>query len=115
MIFFHHGAGYTAQTWIPLIRALRSKLPQNVCYIAFDMRCHGKSTADPKYVDMGLRSLVEDVDIVMASLFKNASNVVDVHLVGHSLGAAVLASFSKHGKYSAQRNRVSHICECLVN
>ena len=99
VILFHHGAGYTAQTWLPLIHALRSKLPQNICYVAFDMRCHGKSTADPRNVDMYLSSLVEDVDIVMAALFKNASSVVDVHLVGHSLGAAVLSAFSKPERY----------------
>jgi protein phosphatase methylesterase 1 len=92
LIFLHHGAGYTAQTWLPLIARLRRRLP-DVCFVAADMRAHGKSIGNG-CVDVSLDALVEDVDVLLAYLLRNAAGVVDVHLVGHSLGAAVLAAFS---------------------
>lgn len=67
-----------------------------------DMRGHGKSlkvTEEGNEIDMSLAALIDDVDVVLTTLCKNAANVVDVHLIGHSLGAAVLAAFSRPEKY----------------
>lgn len=89
MILFHHGAGYTAQTFLPLISVLSTLLP-TVCFATFDMRGHGQSS---KSTDFSFESLLKDAEKVLESLLPAGGNdKIDVFLVGHSLGAAILAA-----------------------
>ena len=97
LIIFHHGAGYTAHTFLQLISVLRKSLP-NVCFAAFDMRGHGQSDQSN---DFGFDSLLKDVGKVIESLFSDDRNEkIDVFLIGHSLGASILAALPYNFKNS---------------
>lgn len=86
-MFFHHGAGYTAQTWLPLIEILRKSLP-DVCFVAFDMRGHGQSSPTDDY---DIKRLVNDSKIVLETVALGTDSV-ETFLIGHSLGAAVFSA-----------------------
>lgn len=96
VLLLHHGAGYTAQTWLALISQLQQVLP-NVCFVSWDMRGHGAS-ADPSSsqqpTEMNLKSLVEDVEEVIRAIAAETPKQLEFFLCGHSLGAAVLSAFA---------------------
>ena len=87
LVFFHHGAGYTAQTWLPLIEILRKCWP-DVCFVAFDMRGHGKSSLTDDY---DIKRLVNDSKKVLETVAQGTDSV-EIFLIGHSLGAAVFSA-----------------------
>ena len=93
LILLHHGAGYTAQTFLPLISILSKSLP-TVCFAAFDMRGHGQSSSSS---DFRFESLLADAGKVLESLLVDGQkNKIDVFLVGHSLGASISAALPKN-------------------
>lgn len=87
LVLFHHGAGYTAQTWLPLIEILRKSVP-NVCFVAFDMRGHGQSSPADDY---DINRLINDCKRVL-EVVALGEDRIETFLIGHSLGAAVLSA-----------------------
>ncbi len=85
----HHGAGYTSQTWLQLVDLLKESLP-SVYIVAFDMRGHGKSTIDCP--DYSLETLIKDAESVLGAVLDGCTNDIEVFLIGHSLGASILAA-----------------------
>ncbi len=98
VLLLHHGAGYTAQTWLALIAQLKPVLP-NVCFVAWDMRGHGASAEQNSKtcVEMNLNALVDDVEQVIRAVLAETSKPLEFFLCGHSLGAAVLSAFAVKG------------------
>lgn len=88
-VLLHHGAGYTGQTWLQLINVLQESLP-SVCFVTFDMRGHGQSTIDCK--DFSLETLINDAKKVLEAVLTDKEENSEVFLIGHSLGAAILAA-----------------------
>lgn len=64
------------------------------------MRGHGQSD---KASSFNLEDLVEDVQLVIPAVLKqfsvDSNAAIDTFLIGHSLGAAVLASFANKKRY----------------
>lgn len=92
LVFLHHGAGYTAETWNSLICLLQSKLT-DVCFVSFDVRGHGKSS---KSTNFSIQKLISDSISVLKSVIYDNKSVIEVYLIGHSLGAAVMAALPNH-------------------
>lgn len=88
LVLFHHGAGYTSQTWFQLIKSLQLASP-SLCFVTFDMRGHGKSSPSN---DFSFESLVSDAAKVIQKIVGGSEEIIEVFLIGHSLGAAVLAA-----------------------
>lgn len=87
----HHGAGYTSQTWLQLINLLKESLPSSFI-VFFDMRGHGKSSSTNESVDFSLDTLVNDAGKVLRAVLGHVNENIEVFLIGHSLGASVLAA-----------------------
>lgn len=105
VVLLHHGAGYTAKTWLALISQLKSSLP-SVCFVAWDMRGHGASkeaNGNTAAIEMSLDSLVSDVNAVLHAILAQTTKKLDFFLIGHSLGASVLAAFAAKHHSSLQR------------
>nr|CCC95930.1 unnamed protein product [Trypanosoma congolense IL3000] len=98
VIFCVHGAGMSSSSFYTLAARLLEdshsscgETPVTVLVVAFDMRCHGDSTARGGEESLTLQVLVEDFRAVLRavkeSLFANAERF---YFVGHSLGGSVL-------------------------
>ncbi|KAJ3147049.1 Protein phosphatase methylesterase 1 [Geranomyces variabilis] len=84
---FHHGAGHTALSWALLAAILRQRI-QKCSVLAYDCRGHGGTvTADD--TDLSLERLAQDLANVVNTLYPTPP--VNVILVGHSMGGAVVA------------------------
>lgn len=80
-----HGNWTTSLWWAPVV----ARLNADYCVIAPDLRGRGESrTNDGHY---SIMHLVEDLEALLTHL-----GLSRVHLVGHSLGAAVVAEFAMH-------------------
>lgn len=66
-----------------------------MCFAAFDMRGHGKSSESSSYQ---YTELITDTQKVLEALVVDRSEPIEVFLVGHSLGASVLAALPEHFK-----------------
>jgi pimeloyl-ACP methyl ester carboxylesterase len=82
---FHHGAGFTSQTWFLLVSELQNIIDCTV--VTYDCRGHGKSVSD---AGLSLDALVSDLVTVVRE-YQRDSPVV---LVGHSMGGAVVCHAS---------------------
>lgn len=58
--------------------------------VAFDMRGHGKSTLECP--DFCLETLTKDAESVLEAVLDGCTNEIEVFLIGHSLGASILAA-----------------------
>jgi pyruvate dehydrogenase E2 component (dihydrolipoamide acetyltransferase) len=85
-VVFVHGFGAELAAWRPLVELLAIANPK----IGIDLPAHG---ASPERSIDGFDSLVDDVAAALS-----AAGMTRLHLVGHSLGAAVAVSLStRHG------------------
>lgn len=81
-----HGLGGAIRFWIEQIRALSGDFR----LIAYDLRGHGASGA-PSSDDDSLDTLGHDLEAVLAACIAEGSRAL---VVGHSLGAAVIAAWA---------------------
>jgi pimeloyl-ACP methyl ester carboxylesterase len=89
-IVFIHGFGSDGRTWNPLMTALRTGQPM----VAVDLPGHGGSPHDP----------VEGITDIAARVIHTleAEDIYEAHLVGHSLGAAVVMAIAATEKLSVR-------------
>lgn len=80
-MLFVHGITESAETWDPIVELLRA----DHRVITMDLRGHGKSGTSERY---DLEAMAGDVAAVVQAL----DLVGEVHLVGHSLGGAVVSA-----------------------
>lgn len=78
-VIFVHGIASTHATWGPLMQLLSSHFR---C-LAYDLRGHGEDRREPA---LSLEALVEDLEEL-----RRAEQLDKVRLVGHSLGALIVA------------------------
>ncbi len=117
LVVFVHGCGCTASSWSPTMRCIAEQASsvasisrQGVAFAAFDMRGHGQTSRrrskgekamkgeeeEDGAPDLSMPNLAADalgVTICLAEWFgskMNTSSPVNVMLVGHSLGGAVV-------------------------
>ena len=89
LFIFHHGAGYTANTFSELIKQLCSKVACRI--LAFDARGHGYSYADNEELELGV--LCQDLVEIVQKLFPTLPK--EIILVGHSMGGSVMVNVAK--------------------
>ena len=79
LVVLLHGLGANATVWQPVIERLATS---DVCWIAPDLRGHGRSPFEGPY---GLGNHAADV----AHLIDRAGSFREVHILGHSFGGVV--------------------------
>lgn len=89
LFIFHHGAGYTANTFSELITVLTSKVSCRI--LAFDARGHGHSRCGNE--ELELAALCSDFVAIVEKLFPVLPK--EIVLVGHSMGGSVMVNVAK--------------------
>lgn len=79
-----HGIGSHMQAWTPIV----DRLAHEFCCVTFDLRGHGGSARPTRR--FGMAELVADLEALRHRLELNR-----FHLVGHSLGAMLAASYAR--------------------
>jgi len=90
LFIFHHGAGYTSNTFTELIKDLCGKIKCRT--VAFDARGHGYSQSANEVLELGCLS--KDVVAIVEKLFPVLPK--EIVLVGHSMGGSVMVNVAKH-------------------
>jgi protein phosphatase methylesterase 1 len=103
LFIFHHGAGYTSNTFTELIKDLCAKVKCRT--LAFDARGHGYSHSDNEVLE--LECLSKDVVAIVEKLFPVLPK--EIVLVGHSMGGSVMVNIAKH-KMIKNGNPMHLIC-----
>ncbi|KAG5439162.1 hypothetical protein PCANB_001461 [Pneumocystis canis] len=107
----HHGAGSCGLTFAYLAKEITSMTNSECGVLAYDMRGHGDSDDIIKdgTLDLRLEELCKDfVQIVeLVKEYLQCENTLELILVGHSLGGAVLAHVAKN-------QLVPNIFGCIV-
>lgn len=89
LFIFHHGAGYTANTFSELIKELTTKVSCHT--LAFDARGHGYSRCGDEELELG--ALCKDVAGLVEKLYPVLPK--EIVLVGHSMGGSVMVNVAK--------------------
>ncbi|CAI5756745.1 unnamed protein product [Candida verbasci] len=93
VLFCHHGAGSSSMTFGELTKFIND---DSIGFFLFDMRGHGNSTIQENY---SLDVLVDDVHYLLSNFIKEY-NPDSIFFLGHSLGGAVFAKYTKIHKIS---------------
>lgn len=89
LFVFHHGAGYTADTFSQLVKELCAKVQCRT--LAFDARGHGHSQSEVEELEMEV--LCKDLVAIVEKLFPVLPK--EIVLVGHSMGGSVMVNVAK--------------------
>ena len=89
LFIFHHGAGYTANTFSELINTLTCKIACRI--LAFDARGHGLSHSENEDLELG--ELCKDLVAIVGKMYPVLPK--EIVLVGHSMGGSVMVNIAK--------------------
>lgn len=97
MIFFHHGAGFSALSFALTAREITRLTSGEVGVMALDCRGHGRTTHPANVslpLDMSPARLTHDCVSVLTKLYPDVATMPSFVLVGHSMGGSVVVSLA---------------------
>lgn len=101
LFVFHHGAGYSKESFLILERELHSKLDCDT--ISFDCIGHGdrsQPSLDPYSTQTQLDLSLDNLATDMEQIIKNSQKPLkDIVLVGHSMGGSVVVELALRKKF----------------